>query len=357
MLRVWACYAIPITIALLAIAIAKPGQHVLVFAACAVPFALFAQLSSGFYNIHGNIRALNMQQSIRTVGFVVVLTPVLLLTHLGLNALLVTWVASTIATAIYSVFVTRQYIGGRPANAQEASIFKNQFLYGLRMALNSVAAYLNFRIDVFIVLSALGPKALGVYSIGIGFGELMWQLSRPLQQAAFSRIGKSGPKEAARVTAKAMRHGMAMVTAASIFVLLFAPALVMLVYGKAFASSAMVVRLLIPGIIAYSAMPMLNTYFNQQLGQPTLPLTFNVVSTIICAVVTLSTIHRFGIAAGAIATSVSYVIAFSLATGYFMRTTGTQLRTIFLFDAEDIRHYQHLLIDVWHRVSRLGGRA
>ena len=40
-------------------------------------------------------------------------------------------------------------------------------------------AFLNFRIDVFIIMFMLGHAALGVYSIGIGIGELLWQLSRP----------------------------------------------------------------------------------------------------------------------------------------------------------------------------------
>ncbi len=356
MLRVWAWYAIPATVGLVAIALLVPGQRVLLYVACAVPFALFAQLAAGFYNINGNIRALNIQQLIRALGILIVILLLLATAHLGLTTLLATWAASAVAVAVYSGLVIRQYLGGRAAGDTKVSIFKDQFSYGLRMALNSLAAYLNFRIDVFIVLSALGPRALGVYSIGIGFGEMMWQLSRPLQQAAFSRIGKSGPKEAARVAAKGMRHSIAMVSAISLVVLIFAPTLVTLVYGKAFAASGNVVRLLVPGMITYSAMPMLNTYFNQQLGRPILPLIFNSVSAAVCAVITLSTIHRFGMVAGAVATSASYVTAFSLATAYFVKKTGTPLRSIFIFDADDFRHYYHLISDMWIKGLRLAGR-
>jgi len=357
MLRVWAWYAIPITVALIAIAIVVPSQRGLLWVASAVPFTLFAQLAGGFYNIHGDIRNLNIQQSIRVVGMTLVIVALFFFGHLGLTALLWTWVGSTVAAAGYASVTLRKYIKGRPSDAAQKSIFSEQFKHGLRMAGNSLAGYLNFRIDVFIVLSALGPRALGIYSVGIGFGEMMWQLSRPLQQAALSRIGRSGPKESARITAKAMRHSLAMVAAASLLVLLFAPTLVTLVYGKAFASSGIVVRLLIPGMIAYSAMPLLNTFFNQQLGNPNIPLMFSSTSMVLCAAITLATIHRLGIVGGAIATSCSYVVAFSLATAYFVRETGTPLRSIFLFDAADFRHYTSLIADIWKKTTALMARS
>ncbi|MBC5824893.1 MAG: oligosaccharide flippase family protein [Candidatus Eremiobacteraeota bacterium] len=353
MLRVLAWYCVPITVALTAVAIAVPSQRVLISVACAAPFVIYTQLASGVFLAAGNVRNINIQQAIRTAGLTVLIIPLLWYAHLGINALLITWVMLAVITGFYAAFTLRRYVGVRPPQASEASIFREQFTYGLRMAGNSVVAYLNFRIDVFIILNVLGPKALGIYSIGIGFGELMWALSRPLQQAAFGRIGTSGPKEAARITAKGMRHSIAMVGVVSVLVFFFAPTLVTLMYGKAFAASGIIVRLLLPGMIAYSAMPMLNTFFNQQLGNPNIPLTFTSISTVICASITLLTIHRFGIAAGAIATSASYVTAFALATAYFVRKTGTPLRSIFIFDADDLRHYHHLLSDMWIKALRL----
>jgi O-antigen/teichoic acid export membrane protein len=134
-----------------------------------------------------------------------------------------------------------------------------------------------------------------------------------------------------------------LVLVASIIVFFAAPPLVPLVYGAQFAQAGLVARVLLPGIIAYSMMPTLATFFSQQLGQPRLPLVFSSTSTVICAVLTIALIPRMGIVGGALATSVSYCIAFTAAVTYFVHRTRIGPRRIFALSRSDLEPYRALL--------------
>jgi O-antigen/teichoic acid export membrane protein len=136
-----------------------------------------------------------------------------------------------------------------------------------------------------------------------------------------------------------MRHSFALVLACSVAVYVFGPPLVVLVYGPQFAGAGPVLRLLLPGIVAYSAMPVLAAFFSQQLGNPRVPLFFSTVSMLLCAVITAATLRHFGIRAGAIATSVSYITAFALAVTYFMRRTRLPIGRLFVLSFDDLQAY------------------
>jgi Na+-driven multidrug efflux pump len=101
--------------------------------------------------------------------------------------------------------------------------------------------------------------------------------------------------------------------------------------------------LLLPGIIAYSMMGSLSTFYIQQLGDPRIPLIFRTVSTVLCAVATVLMLPRIGIAGGAIATSISYLASFALSAGYFVRRTGTAPSKLFRLDKSDLVPYRSLL--------------
>jgi O-antigen/teichoic acid export membrane protein len=335
--RIFVLTALPASLALAAIAIAVPGQAALTAAACALPFMAVAQMLAGFFLADGDVHTVNVQQLFPSAGFVLLLLPALFVAHMGLSGVLALWVVAYIVMAGYSLVRLRSILDR--GSAASDNFGWEQFRFGLRVSLNGVISYLNFRIDVFIILALLGERALGVYSVGIGLGELMWQLSRPVAQAAFGRIGSSEERESAELTATCMRHSLLMVGMGSVVLYFAGPWVATLVYGSAFRDAGNVIRMLLPGIMAYSAMPVLATFFQQQLGRPNIPLTFSALSTVICAVLTYVMVPRWGIVGGAFATSVSYIVAFAAASAYFIRRTKIPARRLFLAGLRDLAAY------------------
>lgn len=342
MRKILAVAIVPLTAGLAIVAATVPGQQALFAVAAALPFALYAQSVAGLFLADGDVRVPNVAQIFPTVVAVFAYVPLLLFAHAGVATLLLVWVVGYALGAIYTAFEARRYRGMESGN-DTGDITREQLSYGSQICLNGLVAYLNFRIDVFLIIFMLGQSALGIYSIGIGIGELLWQISRPMTTASLGRIARGTEAEAADATAKCMRHSFALVLLGAIAVYFLVPALVPLVYGHAFAFAAVVTRALLPGIVAYSMMPTLATFFAQQLGKPRIPLIFSIASTTICAVATAIMLPRFGILGGAVATSISYVVAFSAAAIYFIRRTGIAPHLLFTLTRGDLRLYQTLL--------------
>ncbi|HKE37146.1 MAG TPA: oligosaccharide flippase family protein [Candidatus Baltobacteraceae bacterium] len=341
MMTILAAVAVPLSIVLAAIGLLVPSQRALLYVAAATPVALFAQSASGFFLADSDVRTINASQTFSVLA-VAVYVPLLIFAHASVWTVLAVWVAGSIASAVYVVVKLRRY-AAMTTGDDDGPIVREQLKFGAQMGITSLSAYLNFRIDVFIIIFMLGQTALGLYSVGLGIAELLWQLNRSIVTASFGRIARGEEDTAAVTTATSMRHAFTVVTVSAILVALLAPPIVPRVYGSAFEQSVLVTLLLLPGIVAYSMMGLLSTFFTQQIGEPRLPLIFRLISTIICAVATILLLPRIGIIGGAIATSISYVISFALAAGYFVRRTGTAPSNLFFLRKSDLESYRSLL--------------
>jgi O-antigen/teichoic acid export membrane protein len=352
LLRTVGIFAVAISPVLIAIALALPAQRVLLASALALPFVLYMALSNGFFLAASDVRSSNLQA---VTSSLVLLVAVLaaVLRHGSLTAILTAWVISYAIAAAISALRMRSYLRPSPERESMHYPFRTQLFFGLKTTLNTLVEELNLRSGIFLILAMLGARALGVYSLGIGVGGLLWQLSRPVATAAFGRIGSSKESDAAELTARCMRHSLAFVMAASVVAFIVGPQLLVLVYGTQFAGAGVVLRLLLPGIVAYCVMPLLATFYTQQLGRPSIPLALSAISTVVCVAVMALFLPRYGIDAGAVATSASYIVAVGIAALLFVRRTGIAPTKLFILNREDVRQYWSLAGSVVARLQRL----
>lgn len=351
MLQTIAIFSIPIGFALLGIAFALPRQHVLLAAVASLPFALYMSFANGFFLARSDVRSSNLQAL--TQGVVLLAAIPLLFLRGGLYGVLAVWVASYAIAAAQSALRLRRYVAEDTTTRPAEYPFKAQFVFGTKTTLNALVEELNMRVDMYLVLIMISARALGIYSLGIGVAALLWQLSRPISTAAFGRIGSTDEKEAATLTAQCMRHSFAFVVLAAIAAFIVGPFLIVLVYGHQFAEAGLVLRLLLPGIVAYCLMPLIATFYSQQLGRPQVTLVLSAISTVVCAAVTAAFIPLYGMAAGAAASSVSYIIAVGIGAALFIRRTGVSPLSMFVLTREDLRAYARLLAGVAARIGRV----
>ncbi|MBV8529903.1 MAG: oligosaccharide flippase family protein [Candidatus Eremiobacteraeota bacterium] len=343
MIAVIAAISVPMVIALVLIGALIPSQSSLLFVAAAVPFAIFSQSAVGIFVGQGDVRVANITYLFWTVASTIVYVPLIIFVNRSLWVALAVWSAGYVAGAVYTAMALRPYWRRASADADSKAIAKEQVTFGAHACLSSLAQYLDFRMGVFIVMYMLGSAALGIYSVGIAISEFIWQLSSAMINPALKDIGGSDYERAADVTAKCMRHSFALVLLAAIFVAVLARPVVPLIYGRAFSYGAVITVALLPGTIAYSMMPALSSFFSQQLGTPRVPSVFSALSAVICGLLTVFTLPRFGLIAASIATSISYSAAFAAAIWYFTRQTKMPVTSLFAFSLEDLRPYRSLL--------------
>ncbi len=314
-------------------------QTILLAPAIAFPFAYLNQTSVAFTLAEGDVSFANIQ-GLAMAGALTLVAAILCYgLHLNVGAVLAGWIGVNAAVCVYSLVKIAKYAHAGDAVEDRSQAFREQWTFGFRVTINQLLALLNYQIDIFIVLFVLGHAALGKYSIAVGVGMMMWQLSRPLTLTSYGSVTSGTQQQAARITVLCVRHAIFSVGIAAIVLALVGPWLLQLVYGPAFASSGRALQLLLPGIVAYCTVPFFSQYFTLQLGKPGINTAVIAISTIMCGAITLLLIHRYGIFAGAIGTSVSYMTAFVICTIVFCRSARVVPSSLFAFNGSDFQQY------------------
>lgn len=314
-------------------------QPLLYFPAAAFPLAYLNQTSLSYSLVDGNVRFSNVQGVLTQFGSLAVLGVLCGVFHVPIERALLGWVAVHASVLIWSIPRIRQYRSGKGTASERRDAFTRQISFGLRVTVNQLLERVNFQIDVYIILLLLGPKQLGLYSIAIGVGELMWQLSRPMATASTTRVSRGTHEQAAAITTSCARHAFFNVGIASVVLFFVGPWLIRTVYGPQFASSGLVLQLLLPGIVAYCMVPFFNQFFNLQLGKPFIRTGVIAGSIVVCGTFTYLAAPHIGIIAGAIGTSISYAFSLIVCATYFCRVTRTPFYRLFAVDAVDLQQY------------------
>jgi len=342
MMRYFYFIILPLAAAIAVFAYFKQ-QPLLYFSAAAFPIAYLNQTSLSYSLVDGNVRISNIQGILTQFGLLAVLGVLFGVFHLPLERALFAWVGVQALVLNWSLRRIRQYRGDRGTRSEQRQALLFQILFGLRVTTNAILERVNFQIDVYIILLLLGPTQLGVYSIAIGVGELMWHLSRPMATASTRQVSRGTLKEAAAITTACARHAFFNVGVACVVLFFVGPWLLRLVYGPAFAPSGRVLQFLIPGIIAYCMVPFFNQFFNLQLGKPFIRTGVICLSIVTCGIFTYLAAPRIGIVAGAIGTSISYVFSLIVCAAYFCRVTQTPFYKLFAVDSSDLNQYVVLM--------------
>src|ERR1700722_16824107 len=266
-LRLLGATMLPIAALLILIAIRYPEHAALIYVACALPFAVYCQTANAVFLLNNDIRTTAIQGLIPTLGVGLLTVPALAIFHGGLNAVLTIWAGMFFAAACFTIIRLNKYL---PAFSLRADAGQGRALaiFALKAGFASLAGFLNLRIDIFVVSLLLDTRTLGIYTLAVASGEMMWQVSRPLAWTMVGRVAAAERGRPIELTNKLTRNILAVECALGVIVFLLAPLAVGLVYGPAYAESANVMRWLLPGMIIYATNGPLSYFISVKEGTP-----------------------------------------------------------------------------------------
>jgi O-antigen/teichoic acid export membrane protein len=180
-------------------------------------------------------------------------------------------------------------------------------LTGLRGQLGNVAAFFNYRFDVFIVNYYLDPAQVGLYALGVAISEGLWQIPQATALALFPRTARTPGEDASEFTCLILRHVFAISCLSAAALALLSPVAVPLLFGQRFAPSVRVIWLILPGTIVTAMAKVASSHLTGR-GKTGRNSVFAGVAVLVTLGLDLLLIPRFGIAGAAVASSVSYVI-------------------------------------------------
>ena len=177
--------------------------------------------------------------------------------------------------------------------------------------------------DAFLVNVILGVRQTGIYSVTSGLAETLWYIPNAMGTVMFSRA--VDPKlDAGRIAAVLTRTTLAVALVTAIPAFILGPRLVRFVYGAQFADAGVALRLILPGIVAYSVVAVLSRYITGRRppGTGTLILVAGLALNIGANLVLIPV---YGIRGAAAASSLSYVVTAALTLIVFHRLSGRGL--------------------------------
>ncbi len=314
----------------------QPGQPAFRYVAFAFPFAVYVQAVGVLYLLRDHVERINLKNAATIGGGGSLLTLVLVaLFHAPLWLVLAAWCATFVVAAVWSSAGVRELLGG-PAVLRAAGLAREQTLFAAKTALSSNVTFLALRVDVLIVGAALSPTALGVYTLALATGEVMWGVSRSIFWSTSGRVAMLDAEASAALTARAVRSVVAfqLVVGAALFAA--GPWLIATIYGPRFAASGGVLRVLLPGMVFYSADGMLSYFLAVRAGRPGLLLGLECVTLAVCGSIALLTVRPFGMYGAAAADTVAYLAAYVVKVGIFVRLSGTPLASVLVPRYDDV---------------------
>ncbi len=249
--------------------------------------------------------------------------------------------AFTLVQALWVVAV--EFVIARrdgPQAAPSLRFLQASWGFGVRQYGTGVVRYLTARIDFFLVASALGNQALGIYSVAVALSEIASRMTHEIGTILFPEFasGRLAPGHGARVFRKTLLvAGLAGLTTA-----VLGGFLVEGLFGREFSSATRVLRVLLLGTVAWSTIEVTQPHTSAR-GRPELGMLYYGLAAALDVMLNMVLLPRWGILGASVAAVASYLLAAGLFLHSFLAAERCTLAKAVLPTGRDVR-------EVWRAV-------
>jgi len=215
----------------------------------------------------------------------------------------------------------------------------------------NIAAFFNYRLDVFIVNYFLSTTQVGVYAVGVAVSESLWQIPQAVATALFPRTARTLQSGAAAFTCQILRQVCLISVATAALLAVVSPVGIPLFFGARFASSVPVILWILPGTVALALGKVAasdlagrrKTYYTSIFG---------ILSLVITALLDVLLIPRMGIDGAALASSLAYFLYGGLLLAALRHELQVSWGTILIPSRAEFLRYRQSFGALTQRITR-----
>ena len=278
------------------------------------------------------VLAYNVVRFLRRGALALLLIPVLLMGHVQLELVLVLNLVALVLAVIGIVWaMLRARIVSLSVSPR---LLVEQLSFGGRTVVGTVAERLHFRANTFLLNAVVGVAATGVFSVSLALAETLWYLPAAFGTVLFSRAiagGREGPRIASAMT----RTMLALMIVGAVPLWFLAPAMVEIVYGKPFAAAGNALQIMLPGVLAYSVVMVLENPIIAW-GAPGRLTAVLVAGLLVNLGANLTLIPQFGMNGAAAASTISYSVTAVLVLVLYRILSGMGVRETLVIRRADV---------------------
>jgi O-antigen/teichoic acid export membrane protein len=319
-----------------------------------VPFLLIESYFMAILQAVEEFGAYNMQSIYKAVMSFVGIATALLLLHGRLWAALMSQVTVLAAANLWLLYQVSRVA---PFGLRwESTVGRGTLDFGVKSYVQTLAAHLHYRIDLYLIALLLNPEQVAFYSIAVNMTHPILQIPDAIGTVIFPKLAGASDEAAHERTAVTCRHTLFATIVAAVVYAGIGSQIMVLFYGKRYAPAIPPMFMMLPGIIMISLYQILSRNFTSRNRQQV-----NIIAAGVALAVNASSnlllIPRYGIVGAALSTAISYSLAAGILLTVFVRESGKSVRQTVLVDAADLARYPQLLSATGARFRRSGSVA
>jgi len=223
------------------------GLSIAVIAACALVPTIVWQCICGVLLGVGRVRLWNVIQTLPPVltglGMLVIVAGL----HGGVRGAVLAWTLAHVLTALFSLIATRGIWLPLPL-WRLLDLFNVELArLALTMGAVQVVNLISYRIELFVLDRYRGIGRVGVYSIAVQTGEMLWLVAGAIAASVTAPILQESEQQAASLVARSALKSLVYTATIAVVVGAAAPFLIPVLLGHSFSGAARPLAFLSPG--------------------------------------------------------------------------------------------------------------
>lgn len=281
-------------------------------ALAAVPVSILVLYTNSLVALSGRVDRLNRGLLLSAIVQTTTLVALAALDQLTVTAVVVVWSLTASVPLVATLPVLRPR-----ARHLSRRVMRAELARGARYHLGGALLFLLFRADIFLVNALRSAEEVGLYALAVTLAELLYVLSDSVAQTIVERQAGADRRDAAGITALAVRVSLVGAGAAMIALAVVVPIGLPAVYGADFRGSVSPFVLILPGVLAFAASrPIAALLATLDMAWVVTGLSAGAFALNIFLGIVL--IPRLGIDGAALASTIAYT---ALAAGYLVAAT------------------------------------
>jgi len=269
---------------------------------------------------------------------------------LGLGVWGAVWVDAAIVAGTLVVLVgLLRGVGAWGKPSLDRAMAMQSAAFALPAYGGTLLAYLNYRVDQFIIAAWLPPVQLGFYVMAVAMAERLWTLPGSVANALLPHLTSSRECDPA-LSGCIARHTAIWTGAASCVIFVFADPLIRLIYSPAFADVVAPLRWLLPGVVTLGVgkVVMAELLARKKVRETAYA---SGIAALVNIAGNVTLVPNMGISGAALASTISYSIFSGILIRYYLRETGVSW-TVLVPRRDDLSIYGRL----WRRWTEVGSK-
>ena len=296
----------------------------------AVPLALFSKALQEIFRARGNFVGFNAFDAGRSLLSALLALPLVWWWRFGAVGAVLTVPVRDAVLVILGLVLLWPLLSLVP----KAEAWKKVLSFGFKASLGNTLQFLNYRLDAFIVAYFIGNYGVGIYSVAVGFAELLWFLPGSVALVLFPRTAELPEGEARTLASSATRITQLITLIAAILIAAFGWLAIWIIYGPQFSSSYLPLLLILPGIWLFGYGKLSVSYL-MGMDKPLYGTYLTLFSLALMVPLDLLMIPRWGVPGASLASTIVYSLGGFLGLWWFVRHTGLPVSAFLLPRKED----------------------